>query len=187
MASTLDVSMSRRSLTAAIRSVRNRWRLRLFLSGLTIVLGAALLALLAGAWLMQHFRFEPSVVTGVRIGTWLVIAAIAVRFLVLPLLRRASDTQVALYLEEHDPTLEAMVLSAVESTAPGSPDSARSQHLVARLVDRAVARTKAVGAGAGLEGRSITFSLASIAGIIVVAALTLGAGPRNRQPAMFQP
>ncbi|HET7550476.1 MAG TPA: DUF4175 family protein [Gemmatimonadaceae bacterium] len=177
MASTLDMSMSRRNLSAAIRNVRNRWRLRLFLSGLTIVLGAALLMLLAGAWVMQHYRFEPSVVTGVRIGSWLVIGAFAVIFLLLPLLRRASDTQVALYLEEHDPTLEAMVLSAVESTAPGTPDSVRSPHLVARLVDRAVARTKSVGTGAGLEGRSITFSLASIAGIIVVAALTLGIGP----------
>lgn len=177
MASTLDMSMSRRGLLAAIRSVRNRWRLRLFLSGLTLVLGGALLALLAGAWVMQHYRFEPSVVTGVRIGTWLVIAALAARFILLPLLRRASDTQVALYLEEHDPTLEAVVLSAVESTAPGTPDSARSQYLVARLVDRAVARTKAVGAGAGLEGRSITFSLASIAGIIIIAVLTLGTGP----------
>jgi hypothetical protein len=177
MASTVDLSMSRKSLTAAIRSVRNRWRLRLFLSGLTIVLGAALVVLLAGAWVMQRFRFDPSAVTAVRIGSWLAIAAIAVRFLVLPLLRRASDTQVALYLEEHDPTLEAMVLSAVESTAPDTPDSALSQHLVARLVDRAVARTKAVGTGTGLEGRSITFSLASIAGIVVVAALTLGIGP----------
>jgi hypothetical protein len=177
MASTVDISMSRRNLTAAIRSVRNRWRLRLFLFGLTIVFGAALVVLLAGAWVMQHFRFDPSAVTGVRIGTWLVIAALAVRFLVLPLLRRASDTQVALYLEEHDPTLDAMVLSAVESTARGTPDSVRSPSLVARLVERAVARTKAVGSGAGLEGRSITFSLASIAGIIIVAALTLATGP----------
>src|SRR5690606_21706363 len=107
----------------------------------------------------QHFRFDPSVVTGVRIGSYIVLAALAVRCLVLPLLRRASDTQVALYLEEHDPTLDAMVVSAVESTAGGTPDSARSPHLVARLVERAVARTKAIGAGAGLEGRSIRFSL----------------------------
>ncbi len=177
MASTLDMSVSRRSLDSAIRTVRNRWRLRLFLSGLTIVLAAALLTLLAGAWVMQHFRFSPSSVTAVRIGSWLVIAAFTVRFLVLPLLRRASDTQVALYLEEHDPTLEAMVLSAVESTAPGTPASTQSQHLVARLVDRAVARTRAIGTGVGLEGRSITFSLAAIAAIIVVAALTLGIGP----------
>jgi hypothetical protein len=177
MASALDISMSRSDLTAAIRRVRNRWRLRHFLSGLAIVLGAGLLVVLAGAWLMQYYRFEPSVVTGVRTGTWLVLGALAVRCLVLPLVRRVSETQVALYLEEHDPTLDAMVLSAVESTAGSTPDSARSTHLVARLVDRAVARAKALGAGAGLEGRSITLSLASLAGIVIVAVLTLGAGP----------
>jgi hypothetical protein len=177
MASVLDQSLSSNGLTAVIRRVRNRWRLRLFLAGLTIVLAAALVVVLAGAWLMQHFRFEPSAVMLVRVGSWLLIAAFAVRWLVLPLMRRASETQVALYLEEHDPTLDAMVLSAVESTTSAAQASARSPHLVARLVDRALARTRTAGAGAGLEGRSITLSLASLAAIAVIGVLALWNGP----------
>jgi hypothetical protein len=126
---------------------------------------------------MQHFRFEPSTVALVRVGSWLVLAAFAVRWLFLPLLRRPSETQVALYVEEHDPTLDAMVLSAVESTTSGAQESARSPRLVARLVDRALARTRTAGAGTGLEGRSITLSLASLAAIVVIGVLTLWNGP----------
>src|SRR5690348_2758875 len=177
MASALEMSMSRSILAATIRRIRNRWRLKLFLSGLTVVLGAALLALLVGPWVMQRFRFDPAAVTGVRIATYVVLAALAVRYIVLPLARRVSESQVALYLEEHDPSLEAMVLSAVESTVRAAPESARSPHLVARLVERAVARTKAIGAGAGIEARSIMFSLGALSGIILVGLLTLGAGP----------
>ncbi len=177
MASALDQSISRSSLTAAMSRVRNRWRLRRFLAGLAVVLGAALLAFLAGAWLMQSYRFEPAVVAGVRIGTWLVLGTLAVLFLVLPLLRRPSETQVALYLEERDHTLDAMVLSAVETSAVDAADAGRSRHLVARLVQRAVSRTTMWGVGAGLEGRSIAISLATIAGIAIIALLVLGAGP----------
>ncbi len=176
MASALDLTTSRSSLTAAMRRIRNRWRLRHFLSGLAIVLAIALVELLAGAWAMERFRFEPSVVTGVRIGAWLLLGGFAVRLLVLPLLRRPSETQVALYLEEHDPTLDAMVVSAVESSAAAAPP-ARSPHLVSRLVQRAVARTRVAGSGTGLEGRSIMLSLAAIAGIAAVAVLVLRAGP----------
>ena len=42
-------------------------------------------------------------------------------FVVRPLRRRVTDDQVALYLEEHEPTLEATVLSAVEGLQVATP------------------------------------------------------------------
>ena len=41
-------------------------------------------------------------------------------FFVRPLMRQASDEQVALYLEEHEPSLQAAIISAVEAEHGGS-------------------------------------------------------------------
>lgn len=177
MASSLDMSVSRSSLSATIRRVRNRWRLKLVLYGLTIVMGAALLALLVGPWLMERFRFDPPVVTGVRVATYVVLALLTLRYLVLPLTRRVGDDRVALYLEEHEPSLDAVVLSAVESTAREAPASVRSPRLVARLLESAVTRSRAVGGGARIEARSAAMSLAMLAAMIVAGAIALGWGP----------
>ena len=38
-------------------------------------------------------------------------------FLVRPMLKRVTDAQVALYLEEHEPSLQSAILSAVDATA----------------------------------------------------------------------
>ncbi|HEY9449164.1 MAG TPA: DUF4175 family protein, partial [Gemmatimonadaceae bacterium] len=177
MASTLDMSVSRNALLATIRRVRGRWRLKLVLHGLTIVMGAALLALFVAPWLMEHFRFAPRVVTAVRVATYTLLALLTARYLLLPLARRVSDDRVALYIEEHEPSLEATLLSAVESTTREAPAAVRSPRLVARLVESAVARTRALGGGARIEARSVAVSLVILAGILVTGALTLGWGP----------
>ena len=50
----------------------------------------------------------------------LAVLGLAFWFVVRPLLRRVTDEQVALYLEEHEPSLKASVLGALE--AGRSPD-----------------------------------------------------------------
>ena len=79
--------------------------------GSRLALGAGLLV----DWLEPPAR----VVAGVRIGLAIVVAGTALWFLVRPLLRRVSDEAVALYLEEHEPSLEAAVLSALEARGEG--------------------------------------------------------------------
>src|SRR5580698_7435862 len=115
MASTLEPSGSWNVLSGVIREVRNRWRLRLALHGLAIVLGAVLAIVLVGAWVMNLFRFNPSVVAGVRVVAYVTFVGVVVWYVVFPLRRRASDTRVALYLEEREPSLDTIVLSAVET------------------------------------------------------------------------
>ena len=121
--SELTVHGSRGSQTAddelrahVIRGVRRRWRLRSALRGRRASCSAAALVTFAvSAFAMDHFRYEP----------W-------ARHQLPPLrLRRAPrrwpcaswscrcgaasrDERVALYLEEHEPSLQAAVLSAVE-------------------------------------------------------------------------
>ena len=64
-------------------------------------------------------------------------------FLVRPLLRKVSDEQVALYLEEHEPSLEATIITAMEPSAGEPADM--SPALVRKLIedgDRARARDR---------------------------------------------
>ena len=63
-----------------------------------------------------------------------------------------TDTQVALYLEEHNPTLEAAILSAVETSTAGE-DAAHSPRLVEKLVEQAIAQCRAVEHGHGHRSR----------------------------------
>ena len=75
-----------------------------------------LLALLLSASSLEALLFSPAAIISFRVVAFLVFAALVGIGLVLPLRRHVTDTQVALYLEECDPTLEAAILSAVETS-----------------------------------------------------------------------
>ena len=55
-----------------------------------------------------------------RIVTLAVFAALVVWWLVRPLRRRVTDMQVALYVEEHETSLQAAILSAVDVGGTGA-------------------------------------------------------------------
>src|SRR5687767_10420906 len=94
-------------LTAMIRHVRRRWRLRVALRGVAIVVAVVLAVLLVSTFGMDRFRFSaPAIVAG-RVAVLLALIVAAVRWLVLPAARRVPDERVALYIEEHEPSLEA--------------------------------------------------------------------------------
>src|SRR5437870_10808297 len=106
-------------LVAVIRRVRNRWRLKLALRGAVVVVAGTVLALLLSASGLESFRFSAPAIISFRIVTVAVFVGLLLYGLVWPLRRRVSDAQVAMYLEECDPTLEAAIISAVEATANG--------------------------------------------------------------------
>ncbi len=93
---------------------RRRWRTKLLLGGGIIVLGGGLVALALASWGLQELRFSPSSVTGFRIAFLVTLAALVGLWLVRPMRRRVTDLQVALYVEEHEPSLQAAMLSAVD-------------------------------------------------------------------------
>src|SRR5918911_3740900 len=97
----------RLELIDVIRRVRNRWKLRLAMRGAVIVVAGTLTALLLSASSLEALRFSTTAIISFRILAFLVFAALVVYGFVLPLRRRVTDSQVALYLEERDPTLEA--------------------------------------------------------------------------------
>ena len=87
-----------------------------------VVVGGALLALVARvAAASQALQFSPASIIAFRIAHLRACSpALVALWFVRPLRRRVTDAQVALYLEEHEPSLEAAILSAVDvgATAP---------------------------------------------------------------------
>ena len=93
-----------------------------------------------------------------------------------PLRRRVTDAQVAMYLEECDPTLEAAIISAVEATADGG-SSAHSPRLVEKLVEQAMDQCRALDDGRAIERTSVQRHAATLAAIAAITALIVAFGP----------
>jgi len=166
----------RMELVDVIRRVRNRWRLRLALRGAVVVVAGTSLALLLSASSLESLRFSAPAIIAFRIISVAVFVSLLVYGLVWPLRRRVTDAQVAMYLEECDPTLEARIMTAVEATANGgSPD--HSPHLVERLVEQAIERCRALDHGDEVERASVRRHGVSLAAIAAITALVVALGP----------
>lgn len=129
-------------LTAMIRDVRARWRTRLLVRGLLVTVVGGALVLVAASLLLDALRFRPAAVVGVRVASLASIGALAAWSLVRPLRRRVTDAQVALYIEEHDPALDALLLGAMSAAQDAAAQQA-APAVVERLVEDAVARCQA--------------------------------------------
>jgi hypothetical protein len=155
-------------LLGVIRSVRNRWRLKLFTRGLAIVLGFGFLAFLGSAFGMDYFRFTDTSVTVFRIVAYSLTAGLALKYLLLPLLKSVPDKTVALYIEEHEPSLKGMLVSALEFGGENNP--ALSAALMEQLVTTAVERCDVVENGRRIERTNIYRSSSMLAGVMAMAA-----------------
>lgn len=169
---------ARQELITVIRQVRNRWRLKLLLRGGLIVIVGALLAIVLASWGLQSYKFSPASVTTLRIAVFGAFVMLLGLWLVLPMRRRVNDMQVALYVEEHEPSLQAAILSAVDVSRPAGPDetpvpAAIVEKMVAQAIDKC--RTIEGGKTVGRQTlRRLTVALTSAAGIV---ALLLSIGP----------
>ncbi|MGE3373174.1 MAG: DUF4175 family protein [Vicinamibacteria bacterium] len=181
----------RESLRRTIRQVRRRWRLRVALRGASIALAAALLLFLVSAWGLEQFRYTPAALIAFRAFAYLGALGLLLRFLVLPLLSSASDEQVALYVERHEPSLDAALLSAVEAAPQAAAGDARvSPALVERLVEDAMRRCEQLEYGRFVERRRLgrfASLLAGVAGAGMLAALLSPAFVRQAAPYLLSP
>ncbi len=166
----------RSELVDVIRRVRNRWRLRLALRGAVVVAAGTVLALLLSASTLESLRFSAPAIISFRIISVAIFVALLLYGLVWPLRRRVTDHQVALYLEEKDPTLEAAIMTAVEATTNG-PSKDHSPRLVDKLVEQATERCRALEHGAIVERDSVRRHAMSLAAIAALTALVVGLGP----------
>src|SRR3954451_20453866 len=168
----------REELVAVIRRVRNRWRLKLALRGAVIVVAGTLLALMLSASSLEALRFSPTAIISFRLIALLVFAGLVMIGFVQPLRRRVTDGQVALYLEEKDPTLQTAILSAIDSVpADDGSDRGPSPALVERLVDQAIEKCRALEDGVAVERSNIRRQFYLLGGIAAVATLLIVFGP----------
>jgi hypothetical protein len=171
--------MTRNELLRLVSRVRSRWRLRRTLQGLAVVIGATIVWLVLGALVLQTVRFHPAAVLIFRIAGYLLLAATLLRFVVLPLIRRVSDAQIARYIEEQEPGIEALLVSAVEQTQ-GHPASAA---LAEQVVAEAVSRIRAADDGRRIEALRLRNAAAVAAALAVVVLVGLRLGPATLRQA----
>jgi hypothetical protein len=166
----------RSALVDVIRQVRQRWRRKLALRGAVGFIAATAVALMASAYALEALRFSAASILGFRIALLIAALGFAGWFLVRPLMRRVSDDQVALYLEEHEPTLEATIITALEAERTGAA-SDMSPALARKLVEAAIERVQQIDEGRRIERVSVRrYGMA--AAVVAVAALAIFAlGP----------
>src|SRR5215218_3172535 len=163
-------------LIGIIRQVQRRWRMKLALRGAATVAALMVAVFLAAAFGLESSRFAPAVIITFRVLLPIALLVLLGVFFVRPLMRRVTDEQVALYLEEHEPSLQAEIISAVEAsrTPGGSPFSAT---LVRRLVESAVEKAHAVDGGRHVERVPVRRYGVTLAAVTLLAIALFGLGP----------
>ena len=157
-----------------VQRIRRRWRTRIAVRGMAIVLGASLAAFLISVYGLELLRFSAPAVVSLRILLWLAVSGLVARFLVWPLARRVSDEQAALYLEENEPSLETAVLSALEA---GSGGANTSEALEGRLVDNALDRARKIDYGRGIEQKGLYRASGALAAAAFATLALMLLGP----------
>ena len=186
-------SFTYEELLHVIHKVRNRWRLRLALRGAAIVLALGFIVFAISAYGMDYFRYSEWAVVAFRLFAYLALAALTVRFLILlPLFRRVSDEQVALYIEEHEPSLQQALVSAVEAGAARPEDMSpdHSPALIRQLVYQAVEKCGEMDYGRRVEHRSLqktSGTMTAFAALGMVAVLLSPAFMRHAASLLFNP
>src|SRR5437773_8880718 len=164
----------RAELVDVIRRIRNRWRLRLATRGAVVVFVGMVAVLLLSAASLENLKFSVPAIIGFRLLALAALAAL-VAYALVPLKRQVTDTQVALYLEEHNPSLEAAILSAVESSATAK--ESQSQQLVERLVQQAIAQSRAIDYGMAIDRPRLKRHAIPLATFAAAVALFVALGP----------
>ena len=181
-------------LMSVIRRVRARWRAKVALRGLVMLTMAGFAAFAMSVWGMDYFLYSEGAVRIFRWLTYVALIALAVRLLVVPLAQRVSRQQVALYVEEHEPTLKASVLSAVE-LGPVQQGSIRdaervSPELQRRVLEEAIERCENSGFASRIERGSLrrfSVALAGVAGAGMAAVLLSPAFLQHGAMLLFTP
>ncbi|CAN5436055.1 hypothetical protein BH23ACI1_BH23ACI1_09100 [soil metagenome] len=160
-----DAVSPRERLLHVIGGVRRRWRAKIALRGLLITCGAALLFALTLSWLAHRSDVANGTLLTLALVALITIAGLGVRYLAMPLRRRVSNEQVALYLEEHEATLQATLITALETDA-----GTLSPAFAERTLEQAIEKCRAIEYGrrvdrAELNRFATAFSAIAVVGI----------------------
>jgi len=165
---------STHDLSPVIDRLRQRWRLRLLLDGLCQTLAIMIALILVSAWSLNHWHFASNAVWFFRFVTLLSLICLLLHFCIKPLRRQVSDTRVALYLEEHEPSLRSAIVSAVDARQSSAQNT--SPQLVTGLVQQALDACARVQFGQAVEQQKLR-QAASRLGIVLLVVVGLTAAP----------
>ena len=178
----------RPDLSTLIERIRRRWRLRLLAQGLVWALALGTAVVLFAAWLVNEFHFSAGAVWSLRLFTVFSLLALIFHFCVRPLRRRVDDLRVALYLEEHEPGLKSIILSAVDARQAAGQNL--SPQLVLELTRRALDACAQVDFGDRVERDRLRQAGWKL-GLVLLAIAALAAWPPaflvTGAPALLQP
>ena len=166
----------RSELTRIIYQIRKRWKMKLAMRGAAFVVGGAVVTLLVSAYGLERLKFSPGSIIAFRVAIMMISGTLAGYFFVLPQWRRVTDEQVALYLEESEPTLETAILTAIEVDR-NTANSSASPALARRLVEQAIERCVAIERGRRLETKPFRRYSAVLTTTVVTAVLIFLLGP----------
>ena len=157
-----------------VRGVRWRWRARLLLRGLMWVVALTATVTFLAALALERARFDAGTVVALRTLTWITLVASTLWFLVRPLLRRVTDAQVAMYLEEHEPSLENSVTSVLDEGS-GSASPA----LTHRVSEIALEQARRVQYGRRIERGGLYRFGGALTALAVLALFATLLGPAH--------
>ena len=171
------IAPRRHDLLDIIAHVRTRWRLKLALRGAMHVRSASPSCCSCSpptAWSGRGSAARLDHRVARRAARWRSSPSVF-WFLVRPLRRQVSDEQVALYLEEHEPSLQATLLSAVEASRSRQPPNRRRWS--ARWSSRRSRRASRMDASRRVEQTPLRRYGVALAAVAAVALLVVLLGP----------
>jgi hypothetical protein len=169
-------------LVAVVRQVRRRWRMKRVLQGLAIVGGALLVTVLLAVLTLERSALDPAALALARLFIVITAVGVAVRSLV-PVWRSVSDEQVALYLEEHEPSLRAALITALTAGSGEGEGGRTSPAFARRTIETALERCREIEYGRRIERRNLSTSVSLIGGTAAVAVVLYLIAPPGFQRA----
>ncbi len=176
--------MADQDLLTTIRRVRGRWKLALVLRGAIICVAVLLLLIALSAIGFAQFGFTPDTVTILRTAVGVIGLAVLGLTVFWPAFRQVSDERVALYIEEREPALQSVLISAIENK------DAAQQGLARALVQRAARECRQIEYGRRIEQQRLKRSSWALTAAVLAAIAIVGAGPtplRNSARALLLP
>ena len=171
-------SPNRETLHEIVRRARRRWRTKVAIRGLAALALGGLVIVGGSIQALEYFRFSPGAIISLRVLAAAGLIALVGWFVVRPFLRDVRDEQVALYLEELDPSFDATFVSAVDAVrGDQARDVTDSPELVDRLVEAAVARYERDSPVQHAEGAPMRRYAGTIAALGAIGAALFVFGP----------
>src|SRR5213594_762860 len=157
-------------LLRKIALVRGKWKAFLWLRGLAWILGVTVASLLIGLLLANSTSISGWALTGLRLVLVAAFVFTVFKALILPLLRTPTDTQLARFVEEKNPGLEDLLLSAVEAIHKSKTEQIAFVHL---LIKDALDRTKHLRFRDQVNKRKFSTFAGLTAGLAVALIISL--------------